>query len=264
MENAVEMLYNKEALIVQANELVRSKQDELTLLEAKLIRLAISQILIEDTDLKTYSCKVTELARFLDMPLTNIYTALGTLTSSLMRKVIRMVDKTTKPKISGEYNYKLFHWVDYCEYGNGTITIKLSESLKPYLLGLNALFTEYGYNSILALPTNNSIRLLELLKSYQNVTHPNFSYESPYAEIEKDGNELVFSIDYLKEYFNCVGKYSNNGDFIIKVISASVNTINTNSTSKIVFRTAKKGRSITHVLFKMDAWEDGNFRKSLL
>ena len=43
--NALAIKYNREYLVVQANELVRSKQDDLTLLEAKLVRLAISQVL---------------------------------------------------------------------------------------------------------------------------------------------------------------------------------------------------------------------------
>ena len=49
MENkTVEIYYNKDLSIVQANELVRSRQEDLTLLEAKIIRLAISQVLKDD------------------------------------------------------------------------------------------------------------------------------------------------------------------------------------------------------------------------
>ena len=63
--NALAIKYNREYLVVQANELVRSKQDDLTLLEAKLVRLAISQVLENDTDFRTYSCNVVDLAKFL-------------------------------------------------------------------------------------------------------------------------------------------------------------------------------------------------------
>lgn len=72
-EQAVAIRYSKEYSIVQANELVRSKQDELSLLEAKLIRLAIAQVLQEDTDFKTYTCNVVDLARFLGISKDNIY-----------------------------------------------------------------------------------------------------------------------------------------------------------------------------------------------
>ena len=71
-ENAIAIKYNKDFYVIQANELVRSKQDDLTLLEAKLIRLAITQVLRDDTDLKTYSCNVVDLANFLNTQKTKV------------------------------------------------------------------------------------------------------------------------------------------------------------------------------------------------
>ena len=72
-ENALPIKYNREYNVIQANELVRSRQYELTLLEAKLIRLAIAQVLKQDADLKTYTCNVARLAEFLGISRQNIY-----------------------------------------------------------------------------------------------------------------------------------------------------------------------------------------------
>ena len=58
------------AYIVQANELLRSKQSDLTLMESKLIRLAVSQIMKGDKDLRTYKVNVSQLAEFLEVPKT--------------------------------------------------------------------------------------------------------------------------------------------------------------------------------------------------
>jgi plasmid replication initiation protein len=154
----------------------------------------------------------------------------------------------------------MFHWVDYYDYYNGLITIRLSEELKPYLLGLNMLFTEYGYNSILSLPTSNSIRLLELLISYASLTLVNPTTDI-YPDIPKESNEIIFSINYLKDYFNCKDKYPNNNHFIKWVIDQSVKGINTRSTYKVSYRIAKQGRSIGYVLFKINAWNDKDFRE---
>ena len=44
-ENGIAIRYSKDFNIVQANELLRSKQSDLTLMESKLIRLAVSQIM---------------------------------------------------------------------------------------------------------------------------------------------------------------------------------------------------------------------------
>ena len=257
MENTLDIRYNKEALVVQANELIRSRQDDLSLLEAKLIKLVVSQIVMEDTDLRTYTCKAVDLANFLNIDTKIIYRDLENLAASILKKVISVKD-TSKVKRNGEYNYKKFHWVDTFEYYNGTVTIKISEELKPYLLGLNTLFTEYGLDSVLGLPTPHSIRLLELLLSYSSLTLVNSPTEF-YPHIPKASNEIIFTVEYLKIYFNCHGKYKNNSDFIKWVIEPSVCGINTHSPSKVSFRTVKEGRSIGYVLFKINAWADSDF-----
>lgn len=264
MENALaEIQYNKESLIVQANELIRSQQDDLSLLEAKLIKLAISQISIDDNNLRTYSCNVTDLACFLDIPQDNIYRDIDDLTTSIMGKLIRIIDKTKPRKRNGQPNYHKIPWVDYCSYIDGIITIRISDKLKPYLLGLNALFTEYGYECILNLPTSYAIKLFELLKSYEytiNTYSPRFTPTNLYPHIPKENNELIFSIDYLKNYFNCGDKYPNNGHFIKWVIDSAVIRINKNqSDMKVSYRLAKEGRKIGYVLFKINAWGDSDF-----
>lgn len=270
MENTFEMRYEPEALVVQANELIRSNQSDFSLLEAKLLRLAISQIVMEDTDLKTYTCRITDLAKFLNITADNIYREAENITDSLMSKVITIKDKSKKPKRKGEYPWVKFHWVETCYYnGDGLITLKLNDELKPYLLGLNRLFTEYGLECILNLPTNYSIRLFELLASYQNCVNSysaNFNPLNLFPHIQKQDNELIFSIEYLKEYFNCADKYEQDRDFVKWVIGSAVKAINNkgcDSTMKVSYRTAKEGRKIGYVLFKINAWEDEDFRNFL-
>jgi plasmid replication initiation protein len=257
-----EIVYNENALVVQANEIIRSRQDNFSLLEAKLIRLAISQVAMEETDFRTYTCKVSDLAAFLDIPPENIYREVETLTTSLMQKIIKIVDKDKKPKRNGEYNYKKFHWVSYCRYDNGTITIRLSEEIKPYVLGLDKLFTLYGLDSILSLPTSNAIRLFELLSSYESMVNtyaPNFTPSNPYPQIQKQDNELIFTIDYLRRYFNCGDKYPLTADFIKRIIEPSVKAINKSSPMRTSYRLAKEGRKVSYILFKINAWNDADF-----
>ena len=222
-ENASAIKYNKDFYVIQANELVRSKQDDLTLLEAKLIRLAITQVLRDDTDLKTYSCNVVDLANFLGIDNHNIYRDIQELSKSLMKKSIFIKDKT-QPKRKGKENYRIFHWIDYVDYTDGVITFKLSDSLKPYLIGLEQLFTLYGYDAVIGLPTNYSIRLYELIASYQNMT-VRLMPDTNYTDIPIEKNEFIFTIDWLRDYFNCNDKYPNTGDFVKRVIDGAVKAI---------------------------------------
>ena len=105
-ENGIAIRYSKDFSIVQANELLRSKQSDLTLMESKLIRLAISQIMKGDEDLRTYRVNVSQLADFLELPKTNVYRAMQDINISLMQRVIFIRDKEL-PNKKGKPNYKI-------------------------------------------------------------------------------------------------------------------------------------------------------------
>lgn len=261
-ETAISIKYNKDFSVIQANELVRSKQDELTLLEAKIVRLAITQIVRDDNQLNTYTCNVVDLANFLGIAKDNIYRDIQEVAKSLIKKSIFIKDKEN-PRKRGKENYIIFNWVDYIEYRDGVITFKLHDKLKPYLLGLEELFTMYGYDAIIGLPTNNSIRLYELLASYQNMT-VRVGPDTNYTDIEIEKNEFIFTIDYLREYFNCKDKYPNTSDFVKYVIDGSVKAILKNTIMRVGYRKIKQGRSITHIVFKIDTfWRDPDIRAEL-
>lgn len=125
---------------MQANELLRSKQSDLTLMESKLIRLAVSQIMKGDKDLRTYKVNVSQLAEFLEVPKTNVYRSMQDINISLMQRVIFIRDKEVPDK-KGKPNYKILHWLSSVEYKDGTLTYRLSDELKPYLIGLSEMFT---------------------------------------------------------------------------------------------------------------------------
>ena len=246
----ISIYYNKELAIVQANELVRSRQDDLTLLEAKIVRLAISQVLKNDEDLKTYTCNVVELAKFLQISQDNIYRDIQDLSKSIMKKSIFIRDRENK-----KGGYKIFHWIDYIEYKDGIITFKLSESLKPYLLGLQELFTLYEYDIVISLPTNNAIRLYELLSSYQNIQLKKVIDHS-FTGVNLAKNEFLFTIEWIRDYFNCSNKYPNTGDFIKRIIAPSIEAIEKHTLMRVDYRTIKQGRSIKAIVFIMKSWTD--------
>lgn len=137
-ENGIAIRYSKDFNIVQANELLRSKQSDLTLMESKLIRLAVSQIMKGDKDLRTYKVNVSQLAEFLEVPKTNVYRSMQDINISLMQRVIFIRDKEVPDK-KGKPNYKILHWLSSVEYKDGTLTYRLSDELKPYLIGLSEM-----------------------------------------------------------------------------------------------------------------------------
>ena len=255
VNNAIPIKYNKNATVVQGNELIRSKQDELTLLEIKLLRLAISQILKDDTELQTYTVKITELAKLLNISKDNIYAEADKLSTDLMRKIIKIEDKNVHQK-NGKPGYMKFHWVSMVRYENGVITIKISDELQPYVIGLSKLFTSYSFGDLIGLPSYYSIRLYELLASYQNLRFSK-AQQDTYENIPRQKDEIIFSIDYLREYFNCEKKYPKNGDFVKRVIESGVERIDKHTVLGVSYRLHYTGKKITHIIFKVGQWTPG-------
>lgn len=237
-----EVSYNSEHQVVFANDLIRSKQEDLSLLEAKLVRLMVMQVVREDKDLKTYSCKITSLAKFLGLPKNNIYSAIKKVSKGLMKKTIEIIPEEEKYK--PDPSYKSFHWVDEADYdrNTGTITLKLSERLKPYLIGLYEKFTQYQYTEILTLSSTYAIRFYELISSFNQLIF----------EKKMQDKSFTLTVEYLRRYFNCENKYPNNGNFLIKVIDSAVDEMNKKTNFLVSYERVKDGRKIVAIEITCD------------
>ena len=126
--------------------------------------------------------------------------------------------------------------------------------MKPYLLRLKENFTKYELIYTLHFKSKYSIRLYELLYSYANMTFIEGYTSYTYEDIPLEKNEVCFSIDYLREYFNCKDKYPNTGDFIKRVIGAGITDINENTVYPCSYRTIRKRNKITHIVFIIGEW----------
>lgn len=227
-----EMTYNAEHNTVAANDIIRGKQS-MTLQTARLIRLLVTQIAERDKDLKTYTCKITDLAKFINVPRNNLY-----------RDVFKICECALDSKVyigtgNSKHPWKLFHWISMASYdGKGNITLRLSDEIKPYVLELDKWFTQYKLKNILEFSSYYAIRLYEIIKCEDGAT----------------GNmqsELEFEIDELRQYFDCENKYKLFADFKRKVIEVAVREINEKSDLWINPTYKKTSRAITSVVFEI-------------
>ena len=247
LEDTVSIRYNKNYPVVMANKLIRAKKDRLSTLESKLLRLAITNIVELDTKLNTYTVSVAELADFLGIASSNIYTEVQQIAKSLIDKKIYMPIGTYDRH--GNENYELYNWVSYVKYENGVITLRLNDSLKPYLLGLDSLFTRYGYDNILSLPSDICISLFEWLISFEGLRIHQIRVDV-YPDVELETGEFALPIDVLRKFLQCEDKYPNASDFIKWVIDYNLKIIMTHTLCRIKYRTVKKGRSIKYIVFR--------------
>ena len=229
-KKAHEMAYKAENYAVMANDIIRGKQS-MTLQEARLIRLLITQVAQGDTDYQTYSCRIVDLAAFLGIPKNNIYRDIPDICKGLMQNVVYIGTGNKRSP------WRMFHWVSLAEYdGAGTLTLRLSDEIKPYVLDLEKWFTRYPLGNILAMRSYYSIRLYELIKCQDGV-----------GRAEKD--HVDFDIDELRQACGCEGKYKQIIEFKKWVITPAVNEINKNTDIWVEVEYIKTGRRITSVRF---------------
>jgi Protein involved in initiation of plasmid replication len=227
--NSKELNYDKKHYIVMANDIVKGKQ-EMTLTEARIIRLLITQVVKEDKDLKTYTCKITELAEFIGISGKSLYRDVRTICENLLKRIVRInVNKNS---------WKAFQWIQLAEYDgySGLLTLKLSEQIAPYVLDLNSWFTQYKLKNILYFNSFYAIRLYELLKCETGIFNDN-----------KDFYE--FSIEHLRTIFCCENKYKTTAEFIKKVIQIGVREINDKSDILVEYEYVKQSRKIVSIQF---------------
>lgn len=224
--------YNKEHYTVMANDIIKGKQD-MTLWEARIIRLLITQVVKQDKDLKTYTCRIQDLANFLNVTSVTLYQDIKLICQKLLSRVVMV--GTGNPK----QPWKMFHWIQIAEYdGNGNITLKLSEQIAPYVLELNSYFTQYQLQNILQFNSFYAIRLYELLKCESGICRDN-------------RDDFEFSIEFLRTFFSCEDKYKTTAEFIRKVIDIGIREINDKSDLFVEYRNIKTGKNITSIEFHL-------------
>ena len=239
-------IHGNDLIVFQANKLIRAHKDDLSLLEAKFLRLVVSQIVKEDKDFKTYTCTASQLAKALQIPVEDVSRDFKVIGDSLLKKLIYIEKENGK-------GFWHFQWVSSIKYDNGIITVKLNDALKDYLLGLDRLFTAYGYEVIMGFNSDRSIKLFELLSSYANMGIRDRDWKQPgipeYVNLQR--HEYAFRIEYLRSFFGCENKYALTRDFLKFVIGESLKIINRNTLINATYRTVRNGKRIEYVVFKV-------------
>ena len=233
-----EMTYNAEHNTVAANDIIKGKQS-MTLQTARLIRLLVTQIAERDKDLKTYTCKITDLAKFLNIDSSNLYRDIRGICECAMKSIVYI--GTSNPKEPWE----MFHWVSTAKYdGKGNLTLRLSDEIKPYVLELEKWFTQYKLKNILEFNSYYAIRLYEIIKCAD-------------GETGNMQSELEFEIEELRQYFDCENKYKPFANFKKNTIEVAVREINEKSDIWLKPTYKKLGRAYTSVSFEIHA----NFKR---
>jgi len=232
-----EVTFDTNNYVVMANNMVLHSASNLSLNEMKLLRFVIMQTEKDEKELFTYTIPAKELAKMLEIKHKDFYKKLKTMTKHIMQEVIYIGDDTNE-------EWLMFHWVDFCRYSKGQVTIKLSDELKPFLVDLRGNFTRYRISEIVSLKSIYAIRIYEILNSYLN------DKNLPHADVSI---EISVSIDELRKATDTEKKFERPYDFKRKVIDTAIKEINEKSQYHVTATPYKNGKAIVGFDFLIES-----------
>lgn len=227
--------------IVQRNEFIQNRTytlesgkdtKPLSLIEQKIFLYAVSKIMPEDNIFKKQSFILQEFFDCCQMKI-------GGTSYDVVKESLRKLG-TRGYWLNDGNSCKLVRLFDYVEifesskYSSSTkIVLQLDKKLKPYLLQLQQGFTQYALRNIILMSSKYSIRLYELLKSYQYWN-----------------SSITFEVDKLKEIIDCKVYKNDFYGFKERVIIPAVKEINKYTDIKIDdVEYIRKGRTIKFIKF---------------
>lgn len=226
-ENDKQISTIRDYKIDKANDLIQKTRHNLTTQEQKVLLYLITKIKPDDSESKLYEFKIQEFCTICGIDATS-----GKNYINLKNSIKRLADKSFWAIIDDKGTETVLRWIDrpFINAHSGTIKIKLDELMKPYLLQLRERFTQFSLYYTLAMKSQYSIRLYELLKSYENPS------------------DWTFTIDELKKLL-FAETYDRYADFKRKVLDIAMREINDYSDISVTYKLEKQGRKFHQIKF---------------
>ena len=197
--------------------------------EMKFIAISIAQIDTDDDELKEYEVKISELETKLQAEQNE--TRLKRFAKRLMSKPLEV------PTADG---WAVYNWFSKMEYvkNEAKFKVQIHKDLKVYLLDFKKRFVKYNLKYILALTSNYSIRIYQLLKEYEKLTKRTFTVE----ELQ----DILQVPKSLKIYAN----------FKNKVLKVAERELIEHCDIFFEYEEIKQSRKVTEILFRIKKNKD--------
>lgn len=216
----------KNYLVTKSNYFIMNSSYDLSLEEQKIILTLASMVQPEDEEFKPYKFKINEFMNLLGVDTKTKYTEVPKITKELMRKVFEIEEESGLIQTA---------WLAGAKYKKGTGIVELifSPYLKPYMLQLNSMFTQYKLANILNMKSKYSPRVYEILKC-------NEFKRQGYIEIE---------VDELRRLLRAENIYPLYADFKRYIIIQTQKELKKLSDIEFEFEEFKTGRKVTSIKF---------------
>lgn len=214
------------SLIVKSNDLIESNLKGFSLVQTKLLNLAISKLTPDTPIGHWFDFEASYLLEKLNMGEGN-HKELRKATLDMLRGVeVKQGDRIMqRPLIVTDYIM-----------GEGIVRFRFDHDVQPFLVDLKERFTKYYFENIQRLSSTYAIRLYELLKQYQKIGKRDLTLD-----------DLRFYLDVPE------GAYSKYNNFKQRVIEIAQREINDKTDLSISFEPIKPSRKITGITFYINS-----------
>ena len=221
---------DKNYLVTKSNYFIMNSSYDLSLEEQKLILTLASMVQPNDEEFKPYIFKISEFMELLGVENQSKYTEIPKITKELMKKVFEIQEGNTLIQTA---------WLSGVRYekGSGMVTLKFNPDLKPYMVQLSTVFTQYKLANILSMKSKYSPRIYEILKC-------NEFKKQVYIEIE---------LAELRKLLRAEEIYPLYADFKRFVIERTQKELKKLSDVSFDFEEIKTGRKVTALRFLIKA-----------
>jgi plasmid replication initiation protein len=219
--------------VVKSNDLIQKSRFQLSLQEQKIILYMISKIKPDDEIFMEQEFKIIEFCR-----VCGIETNSGKNYKNVKDAIKALADKSVWVTLETG-SETLVRWINkaWINRKSGVIKIRLDDDMKPYLLQLQERFTSYELLYTLAMKSQYSVRLYELLKSYEW------------------RHRQTFQIEELKRILSAEN-YTRFPDFKRYVLDISMREINDLSDLTVTYEIVKEGRRYAKLDFSIKLKKD--------
>ena len=217
---------DKNYLVTKSNYFIMNSNYDLSLGEQKIILTLASMVQPDDEDFKSYKFRIKDFMKLLKIEDKSKYTEIPKITKELMKKVFEIEDGDTLIQTA---------WLSGAMYkrGSGCVELTFSSYLKPYMLKLNSMFTQYKLSNILSMKSKYSPRIYEILKC---------------NEFKKQGY-IDIEINDLRQLLKAENIYPRYYDFRRFVLEATQKELKKLTDIYFEFEEERYGRKVTSIRF---------------
>lgn len=219
--------------IVKSNALIEAVYRPGNVYQMRLLMAALMQVKSKtEIDFRTRYCvSANALADMTGAKAKNNYQELKSAADTLMSVTVTVFDDAQGKPLK---KYKKINLVSSCEYedGAGTVGLRFTEEIVPYISSLKTRFTQYQARYVMPMTSGYSIRLYELCLQWL-------------------GNEREFTVEEFRRILDLKDKYDRLERLKAKVITPAIKEINKYSDIHVTFGQRKSGRRVTHFQFKI-------------